>query len=164
MALTLEDGTGIAAADSFVSVAEANAFATARGRTLPGTVGAVEILLRKAADFLLGMEDRFKGSRSYSAQRLPFPRYGVTTSGGYPLNSNAVPDCLKQGQIQLAIDSQTTALRSVGTGREVIEENVGALGKKYNPTGGNSINPVFNAALDLLSPVLKASRGSVFRG
>jgi len=164
MALTIETGTGIATADSFASVLEANAFATARGLSLPATDEAVEILLRKAADFLLGFEERFKGFRSHSGQRLPFPRYGVTTPGGYPLNSNAIPKSLKDGQIQLAIDSQTTALRPVGTGREVIEENVGALGKKYNPTGGNSINPVFNTALDLLSPILKASRGSVFRG
>ena len=164
MALTLEDGTGIAAADSFATVAEANTFATARGLTLPATDAAVEILLRKAADFLLGIEDRFKGTRSTSTQRLPFPRYDVILPGGYSLNSNAIPDCLKDGQIQLAIDSQTTALNPVGTGREVIEEKVGALGKKYNPTGGSSISPVFNTALDLLAPILKRSQGSVFRG
>lgn len=163
MALTLEDGTGVADADSFATVAEANAFATARGLSLPAEDADIEVLLRKAADFLIGIEAKFQGDRATSTQRLPFPRYGVLVPGGYSLNSNAIPDCLKHGQIQLAIDSQTNFLRPVGTGREVVEERVGALGKKYNPTGGSTVQPVFNVAMDLLKPIFKHNRTGVFR-
>lgn len=164
MALTIEDGTGLAAADSFATVAEARTFATNRGLTLPEDDADVEVLLRKAADFLIGIEDRFQGQRSTSTQRLPFPRYDVLTPGGYALNSNAIPDCLKDGQIQLAVDGNTTALRPNGTGREVVREKVGALEKQYNPTGGNSVDPVFNAAMDLLKPIFKQASARVFRG
>lgn len=163
MALTIEDGTGVEGADSFATVAEAQAFATARGLTLPETDAEIEPLLVKAADFLLGMEDRFQGTRSKQDQRLPFPRYAVVLPGGWELGSSAIPAAIKEAQIRLAIDANSTDLRPNGTGQEVVREKVGPLETEYNPTGAGTVSPSFHAAMDLLSPLLRAGGVTVSR-
>ncbi len=164
MSLTIENGTGVAGATSFATVAEARAFASARGVTLSAVDADVEVLLVKAGDYLLGMENRFQGCRSTSTQRLPFPRYDVYLPGGYALLSNVIPDVLKEAQIQLAVEATATDLRPTGEGREVIREKVGPLETEYSASGASSIDPVFNKVSDLLLPLLKsANRLTVFR-
>lgn len=164
MSLTIEDGTGVSGATSFATAAEARTFASARGVTLSAVDADVEVLLIKAGDYLLGMENRFQGFRSTNHQRLPFPRYDVYLPGGYSLNPYVIPDILKEAQIQLAMEAVNTDLRPTGEGREVIREKVGPLETEYSASGASSINPVFNKVSDLLLPLLKsANRLTVFR-
>jgi hypothetical protein len=155
MSLTIEDGTGVANADSFATVAEAQAFATARGLTLPADDADVEPLLVKAADYLLGLEDQFRGTRTKEAQRLPFPRYDVWKPGGWVYDSDEIPDLLKQAQIRLAVDAYTVDLQPTGTGQEVLREKVGPIETQYAQRGTATITPEFNAAMSLLAPLLK---------
>jgi len=159
MALVIENGTGVAEAVSFVTVAEARAFASARGVTLSATDSAVEILLVKASDYLLGLEAFFQGTRSTSTQRLPFPRYDVCLPGGYELGPYVIPEALKEAQIQLAIEGVSRDLRPTGDGREVIREKVGPLETEYARTGSGTIQPAFNKVFDLLLPLMKNQGG-----
>ena len=179
MSLTIEDGTGLANADSFASVGEAQAFADARGLTLPAATEDIEKLLVKAADFILSLESRFKGYRTTATQRLSFPRTDVTVYGdggpglipihggeniryagaGYLIASDEIPQMLKEAQIRLAVDANSTDLRPNGAGREVIRKKIGPIETQYAQGGVNSVNPVFNAALDLLEPLLKPRTG-----
>jgi hypothetical protein len=163
MALTIEDGTGIAGAVSFVTVAEARTFAAARGITLSATDSVVEILLVKAGDYLLGLENKFKGSRSTIHQRLPFPRYDVFLPGEYYLGAYEIPAALKEAQIQLAMEAVNTDLRPTVEGYAVIREKVGPLETEYS-TGSGSTSPAFNKVADLLLPLMRSpGRLSVFR-
>ena len=96
MSLTIEDGSGVADANSFVTVAEATAYAAARGLSLPATDAEKEQLLVKAADYLLSVEDRFKGERVAADQALSWPRSNVYLYGSLePLPNNQIPKALK---------------------------------------------------------------------
>jgi hypothetical protein len=155
MAIVVEDGTGKADAESFVTVAEAQAFASARSLTLPAPEADVEKLLVKAADFILGLEPQFKGLRSEEYQRLPFPRYNVTLHG-WLVNSNEIPAPLKEAQIRLAISANTNELRPDGTGREVVRQKIGPIETEYSKQGSGTINPQFNQAMDFLRPLFRS--------
>jgi hypothetical protein len=80
MALVVEDGTGLANAESYVSVANCVAYATARGGVFPGTdVPGSEAALRRATAFIDNTyRTRFTGYRTFRrAQALEWPRVGA---------------------------------------------------------------------------------------
>lgn len=78
MALTIEDGTGVANADSYVTVAECEAFALKYfGSNLSGSPTAKEAALRRAALFMDSLP--WKGHRTFGRnQGLAWPRKDVT--------------------------------------------------------------------------------------
>lgn len=106
MALTVEDGTGIAGADSFVELAEIASFASARGYTWPNSASesVQEQAARRAADYLRN-ERRFayKGTRKTALQTLPYPRTGVVERGGLSISDSVIPWRLKEAQCRLTI-------------------------------------------------------------
>ena len=160
MAIIVEDGTGLANANSFVTVAEARAYATDRGITLPAADVEVERALIKAGDYMFRYEKNLKGSRVTTTQRLPYPRYPVNVFGTVILKTD-IPIQLKEAQIELGIESSAgVALRPNGSGREVLMEKVGPISTQYSETGSGSNTPTFYKALDLLAPLLKSASGS----
>lgn len=164
MALTIEDGTGKADAESYATVAELTAYAAKYGLQISHQDAPNEEALRKAADYLEGREHELKGVRSTDAQRLAFPRSGVVMFRGMSgLDSDEIPERLKEAQMRLAVIAQTTDLRPQGDGREVIEEKLDVISTKYNPTGSNQVQPVFAVVDDILKPLIR--RGlEVLRG
>lgn len=156
MALTIEDGTGFPTADSFVTVAEVRTWATDRGHTLPAVDADVEKLLVKAGDFILGLDKRFLGQRTIRGQRLPWPRINVVYNDGVDFAEvDEIPELVKEAQMQLTVSSVDTVLRPDGSGQEVIKEKVGPLEVGYSPGTGGTVQPRFNAALDLLAPLFR---------
>lgn len=106
MAITLEDGTGVAGANSYVTVAELRTYAGDRGVTLPVADASVEYLLVKAADHLETLE--YVGTSEFTDQGLNFPRL-VTDSTGVA-TSSGVPAAIKRAQKMLALEAQNGAL------------------------------------------------------
>lgn len=161
MALTIETGAGVANADSYASVAEARAYASARGVTLSAVDGDVEILLRKACDYLDSLETEYKGSRVESDQALAWPREDVflfDSEEAFP--STDIPDQLLRAQCQLAVDAVATDLQPTGTGRETLMERVeGAVEVQYAERGSGSVTPELNKANAILGPLLKSGGG-----
>lgn len=158
MALTIEDGTRVAGANSFATVAEARAYATERGLTLPATDPAVEQLLIRACDYLQSLEDRYKGARVDSTQALAWPRQAVYMFGDLePLADTAIPSYLKAAQCQLAVDLNTTELMPLGASREVLSETVGPLSTTYARSGVTAQQPQPAKALSLLQPLMRTS-------
>lgn len=96
MALVIESGSGLQNASSFVTVAELEAFAQARGVKLPTTEEAKEVLLIKGVDYLILREPEFQGLRTEDDQALPFPRSGLT------IHCKSFPDSLIPPQVKLA--------------------------------------------------------------
>ena len=157
MALTPEDGTIVEDADTFATVAECQAYAAARGLTLPATDAAVEILLIKASDFLFSLENDFQGVRTDPTnQVLPFPRTGVYLYG-IEFSEDAIPKILKDGQCQLAFDASLTDLLATGAGRVIKKEGVGALQVEYGDDGVSNPQAQLSAALNILDPLFKES-------
>lgn len=120
MSLIVEDGSGVAGAESYGSVAEADAYHASLGNTAWAAIassGAKEILLRQAARY---MEQRFRprwqGWRATTTQAMDWPRLGVfltdvaaVATGGhlssfaYMIAANAMPVQLKEAQFELAL-------------------------------------------------------------
>lgn len=75
--LTVESGAIVENANSYVSVADFRAYATARGVSLSADDADVEVILIKAMDFLESHSSRFKGRKVSRDQALSWPRYDV---------------------------------------------------------------------------------------
>ena len=158
MPLTIETGAGVAGADSYASVAEARAYASARGLTLPAADADVEKALVLACDKLETY--RYKGTKTSASQTLQWPRTDVYVEDATePLATNSIPARLKQAQCQLAFDSTQTELQPRGDGREVAKEKVDIIETEYVRRGSGSLIPEFNKAEDILKPLLASGGG-----
>lgn len=159
MALTIEDGSGVAGANSYATVAEARAYATTRGLSLPVADADVEKALVLACDKIETY--RYKGNKTDEANSLEWPRAGVYIGASETeLANDEIPDRLKMAQSQFAVESAAGAsLQPTGTGREVIRTKVDVIETEYAPRGSGSVTPQFNKAEALLAPLL-ASGGA----
>lgn len=155
MALIIEDGTGVAGANSYITPAEVKAYAAARGLTVPADDSEVEKLCIKAIDYLETLRSDYQGRKIALENSLQWPRSGVVLDG-FDLAETVIPNTLKDAQAQLAIEAQTRDLMPTGDGREVkIEKVVGAIEMEYVPTGAGSIQPEFQKVNMLLRPLMK---------
>ena len=162
MALVIEDGSEIAGAQSFVTVAELDAYALLRNiTTLPAVETEKEALLILGMDFINTQESKFQGARNTSTQILSFPRNGVSMFG-FPFSSASVPQLVKDAQMQIAIEAVTNDLIPTGAGRETIREKVGEIEVEYSSVKGGTIQPVFNKVISLLEPIFEIASGSLF--
>lgn len=88
MAFTVEDGTGLAAANSYVSVADADTHHTDRGNTTwtAASNGDKEVALVKATDYVdKRFGRRFRGYRTSKDQGLEWPRISAFDNDDYLL-------------------------------------------------------------------------------
>ena len=156
MALVIENGSLVSGANSFVSVAEARAFAEARASTLPEDDGAVEVALIVAMDYLESLRAEYQGAKVAPAtQALQWPREGVSLDG-WEVPATVIPDVLKSAQCQLAIEAAGGLdLMPTGNGREVIRKKVDVLETEYAPGAGGSVQPVLAKVRAYLAPLLK---------
>lgn len=155
MSLIIESGAIVDGAESFVSVAELDSYASKRGLSLPTESAEKEILLVKAMDYLLGREDDLQGQRVSIEQALPFPRDNVMVNG-FSLASYDVPVQIKQAQMQLAVEATTNDLVVNTDGQEIIEQEVAGITKtRFSETGNTNKQPRFEKVERLLKPLTK---------
>lgn len=132
MALTVEDGTGVAGANSYVTLAEARSYATDRGLSLPADDAALSVLLVKAWEYI-DMEPRglYKGDKTYlTPETAKWPRTGVIVDR-VEYDAAVVPGAIKKAQIQAAVDIQTTDPTPVLAGNQIKREKVDVLETEY---------------------------------
>lgn len=161
MALTLEDGTGLAGAESFASVAEATAYFGARGKADAwDAIEDKEAALRLATEY---MEQhyalRWAGYKLTAAQALAWPRSGVRDPeviSGY-VASNAVPVRVKRACMELALRTASGELTS-DLGRETLSETVDVVSVIY--AQGGSRQTKYAAVEALLEPLFSSGDSS----
>ena len=160
MALTIEDGTGIAGANSYITVEDAQGYADLRGLSVTIT----EALLIKACDYLESLRGDYQGEKTDGDNALQWPRSGVTVDG-FDIGTDEIPDILIRAQAQLACDAATVDLMPNGTGREIIATSVeGAVTVQYAASGDTAPQPDLTAARALIAPLLRtANRGGSLR-
>lgn len=159
MALTVEDGSGVTGADSYVTLVEARAWALARGTTLSAVDAELEPLLVRATDYIGTLESRFAGSRVEAAQSLAWPRKDVVLYGE-DLADNVIPPQVKNAQVLLAMDlANGSTLMSTGDGRLAIEETVGPITTRYADSQGSTSGDTPQAALSMLEPLFGTTGG-----
>jgi len=102
MTLIVEDGSGVAGANSYSSRADYIAYAASIGVTVPDAVAADEELI-KAAEFIDRHETRLKGTRNTRDQVMAFPRFGLVIEN-WAWNANEIPRQVRQCQWAFALD------------------------------------------------------------
>jgi len=186
MTLTVEDGSIIAGAESFVTVAEFKTFAANRGAAAASEADddQVEIALRKGAQY---MQQKFRmlwrGSIVDALQPLSWPRRGVPLpdffdpfytnvnvprafQDTYFIGEDTIPPEVKECQNLLALETMSSAGVSTGSlqasfGRMTRREKVGSLEVEYmtGEDGGNTqMTQTYWDAMKIVEPFLRPER------
>lgn len=155
MTLIVETGEGLSNAESYISVADADARHASLGNTgWTGTEQVKEALLRRATAYMeQAYRSRWKGNRLRKDQALSWPRYGATVDG-FDLSSTIVPVEVANACADLALKAAAGDL-APDLERGVIREKVGPLETEYDR---NSSQATRYRSIDLgLAPFLKGS-------
>ncbi|WP_272691151.1 DnaT-like ssDNA-binding protein [Providencia sp. PROV132] len=139
--------------NSYASVADLKAYASARQLTLPNE--GLEGLLIVAMDYL--ESQKWLGKRTDIHQPLSFPRTGLIRDG-IAVSSEVIPQQVIQAQCRLAIESQENDLQPTLGGEIIAERIEGAIDLKY-AEGTNTGAPNFAWLKGLLSGLIDISEG-----
>lgn len=139
MSLVVEDGEGLEDAESYLSVADADAYFTRRGNSAwTGTESVKEAALIKATQYL-DYSYSWKGTIFSTEQALNWPRTGVQDNQGRDLD-NSVPQKLKDATAELALVSLSSELLSNTDNSNYIKrEKVEGLEVEYKDSAPSSI-------------------------
>jgi hypothetical protein len=152
MAFTVEDGTGLAAANAYISVAEGDDYFTDRGGNAIWTAsptGVKQAGIIKATDYIeTRFGHRFLGSLLITTQALSFPRQYLYDRYGNLIEG--LPRQLKHACAEYAVRAISAALwnepHADPKGRRVVERN------KVGPIE-EDIRYVFNEPISTIKPV-----------
>lgn len=126
MALTVEDGTIVAGANTYIDADALEAYALLRDVDLPAEKAALEVLLIKAMDYLEALAAKYRGSIVSVDQPLQWPRQGVFLFG-YEVETNVIPQRLKDAQAELAIQAVSGDLQVTKTNAESDVKSIGVF-------------------------------------
>lgn len=156
MALVVEDGTGKSNAESYVSVAEADARHLAFGNTgWTGADAAKEAALRRATAYMMASyRTRWLGTRVRHDQALDWPRYIDGQVDGWWIDSNVVPAEIRNACADLALRALAEDL-APDLERGVVREKVGPLEVEYDRASPQAKR--FRAVEMMLAPYLRGS-------
>jgi len=149
MSLITEDGTGLANAESYISVDDCTTYLNNVGATIWQTISLAEQeqALRRATSYLVGFYRlKWKGRRVIITQALDWPRVGVVLEdfggsqgrqgmGSYGLFQvpfNIVPVEVKNACAELALRATMGPLADDLT-QNALSETVGPVTVKYDP-------------------------------
>lgn len=174
MSLIVENGSSLTNAESYASVADADAFHAARGNSDWDALGTVakEQALRLATDHMhAAYRLRWKGYRTHSSQALDWPRVTVAKFDG------AIPDGYGNSAFYLPDDMPTEVKRAcmmlaakvkdgdlmADLDQAIASESVGPISTTY--VQGSKRTRTYSAVDALLAPLLKSSgRMAIIRG
>lgn len=168
MAITVETGSGTnAAANSYVSVDDFQAYADARGYSYSDTDAGCEILLIKAMDYIEARRTRFQGVKTTSTQPLQWPRTCVYIDD-YTVASDTIPTELIRAQCELAVAAYTIDLQPTlqpSTVGQVKSKSVsGAVSIEYFESAASKYSlPQFTAANSYLDVICKPKTSFMVR-
>lgn len=169
MALIVEDGTGMATAESYASEIEADLYHEKRGNTSWDSVTDKEAALRKATDYLLQTYSHlWKGARMTSTQALDWPRgnvyampfMGSVSEQSLLVDDDIVPVQVKNACIELALKSVSNDLNPDLT-KDIITQTVGPISTTYS---ASSPQKKRYTAIDMMLRPYLSSSGSNING
>lgn len=163
MALTVEDGAGLAAADSYVSVADCETYCDARGLTFSSAATAdKEAALRRATASIDAMyRSRFPGQRrQYRDQALEWPRTGAVDANGIVVSYDSIPVEIEMATYEAAVRELAEAgsmLPDLERGGAIKSISAGSVSIEY----GASAKP--GTAMQIIDGILAGLIGSAAR-
>jgi hypothetical protein len=158
MALIVEDGTGLANANSYNLVSEIRAYAEARGYDLPPEDGDVEKLAIQATDYTESFYDRYQGKMLTQTQALQWPRVGVTLYG-VELDPATIPRQLKTAHAQATVEAYNSDLMPNETATLVKKEKVDVIEVEYIEATASEGKSSFTKIDSLLEPLFGNTGG-----
>jgi len=132
MSLTVETGSGVSGAESYASVADADAYWAARNEPAAWTAAETaekEAALRIATEYLdARFGSRWRGVKADSDNALDWPRAGVHDENGYLLASDELPTALVRATIEAAGRQAASDLDGDvdADSRDIVEESLQA--------------------------------------
>lgn len=160
MALVVENGTGLATAESYVSVASADTRHSNLGNTnwTTLTTEQKEEALRRSTVYLeQAYRERWKGNRHTVDQALSWPRNSVVVDGFVVVDSDVVPADVANACADVAFKAAAGDLNADIT-RAVIREKVGPLETEYSAHSPQSVR--YRSIDMLLAPYLTGGGAS----
>ena len=147
MALTIEDGTGVAGADSFVTVAECEAFALAYfGASLAGSPQSKEAAVRRAFGYMRSLQ--------------------WCDAASWPTFGGAIPDAVKEAQHIFAraeFQSMNALQPTVTRGQQKVLNRVGSIGWQVTGSAGvDAQRQTVTMAMDRLKGLVCANGAVTF--
>jgi hypothetical protein len=126
MSIVVEDGTGLASAESYPSVVYADAYHASYGNDAWAalTTTQKEVCLRKATRYI-DTNYVFRGVKKYLAQGLEFPRHGYADYEQWPERD------VLQACCELALRASEDDLQQDSEDQVVIREVIGPLRTDY---------------------------------
>ena len=161
MSLIVEDGTGLATAESYISVADATTYFTARSVTTWGALATDalrEAALRRATEYMMQMyRDRWQGLRAYpTVQVLDWPRTGVVVDF-VTVDYDTVPVEVARACAELALKASVATL-SPDLKQGKLSVQVGPIKTEWDKNSPQRKRYV--AIDDMLRPYLKSGGGA----
>ena len=158
MALIIETGAGLPDAESYASVAEADAYHSKRGNVAWAALveSEKESLLVKATEYMVGQyRARWKGRRRTSTQALDWPRYDVELDDvDACLGSEIVPVAVQNACAILALQAKSGEL-APALKRTVKEKVIGPIKTVYADGAPEAVR--YRAVDQVLKPFLCGS-------
>lgn len=104
VALVIEDGTGLANANTYISQADADAYIEKHlyGTPFSGATSANKDIALMMATRLIDDYFEFEGKKVNDTQALEFPRYDITDRSGYLIQSSTLPTALVNATAEFA--------------------------------------------------------------
>lgn len=136
--MIVEDGTGLTNADSYVSVAFADTYFSARGVSEWAllTQAKKEQALIKATDFIDNIYQWY-GKKEFEHQALRFPRVDIQDYEGAEIKG--IPLCLKQAVCDASLISTSGELfETAEHNGDVVSETITSLSFTYKKDGSRS--------------------------
>lgn len=181
MPLLIEDGTGIAGANSYASIDDLRAYCLDRGVTFPVTgdpdpaTAVFTPFLIRACDYIESRRDWFAGILAFPlTQTLCFPRndifLGYSPAG--PVQLPVIPLQLVKAQCQLVVEQLNgvalfpslagvastedipvgpSGAIAIADGRVIIREKLDVIETQYSDTRGTQTIPIMPAVEALLN-------------
>jgi len=167
MAITVEDGTGIANSNSYISLIDAQTLAPDLGLDL---ITVTEAQLINAMQEITKYSTDYLSSRATATQGVlcDFPRIEFTDNNGFVVLSDEVPQAVINAQVQGASDILNgLSVFSTAPSRNVqSEEVVGAVKISYFDSGDSSdtVNSQTSATINYLKPYIEPSSSLIEGG
>jgi hypothetical protein len=146
-------GTSPSNANSYVSYFELCEYCYKRNIPAPGTTADGDRVLLDAMHYLNSLDHLFQGYRRSDDQKLSWPRNGVVLYG-WPLESDIVPEEIKQAQMELASYAVQNEVMTNDSNDNIKRESVGSLSVEYFE-GGQRTNPHLGRVMARLSPLMR---------
>lgn len=162
--LVIEDGSGVAGADAYATLASCITYATNYfGASLTGNDATKDAAIRRAVVYMNSLDWQGEPTNGRN-QPLAWPRKSVYDEYGNLLPDDEIPQEIIDAQHILArAEFQSLGVLSpdVTVGQKVIRERVGPLETEYSDTAGgvSNMRPVVTMAIDKLRPFLR-NRGN----